>query len=161
MALDQHGTLLKMVVMVSQHHFTGRPCWSWLSWFICLSSRLWGQAHIGHAIFAVIRTHDMGISGIDATDGPVERLSADCEAHLVARMPLGTQRVGVALHVLPGRPQVAGEQTVLYAHLCALVHHDVVIRAPFPAHVACDCPMTIRNGDPIYTLHPPGSGKTS
>src|SRR5712692_10094342 len=41
MALDQHGTLLKMVVMVSQHHFTGRPCWSWLSWFICLSSRLW------------------------------------------------------------------------------------------------------------------------
>src|SRR5712671_8178912 len=42
MALDQHGTLLKMVVMVSQHHFTGRPCWSWLSWFICLSSRLWG-----------------------------------------------------------------------------------------------------------------------
>src|SRR5712691_7759658 len=44
MALDQHGTLLKMVVMVSQHHFTGRPCWSWLSWFICLSSRLWADA---------------------------------------------------------------------------------------------------------------------
>src|SRR6266516_341238 len=44
MALDQHGTLLKMVVMVSQHHFTGRPCWSWLSWFICLSSRLWARA---------------------------------------------------------------------------------------------------------------------
>src|SRR3989442_5624924 len=44
MALDQHGTLLKMVVMVSQHHFTGRPCWSWLSWFICLSSRLWALA---------------------------------------------------------------------------------------------------------------------
>src|SRR2546427_2839105 len=43
MALDQHGTLLKMVVMVSQHHFTGRPCWSWLSWFICLSSRLWAD----------------------------------------------------------------------------------------------------------------------
>src|SRR5712691_12152822 len=43
MALDQHGTLLKMVVMVSQHHFTGRPCWSWLSWFICLSSRLWAR----------------------------------------------------------------------------------------------------------------------
>ena len=33
-----------MVVMVSQHHFTGRPCWSWLSWFICLSSRLWARA---------------------------------------------------------------------------------------------------------------------
>jgi len=25
---------------------------------------LGGQAHIGHAIFAVIRTHDMGISGL-------------------------------------------------------------------------------------------------
>src|SRR6266849_1944626 len=44
MALDQHGTLLKMVVMVSQHHFTGRPCWSWLSWCLCLSSRLWPRA---------------------------------------------------------------------------------------------------------------------
>src|SRR6266581_422999 len=161
MALDQHGTLLKMVVMVSQHHFTGRPCWSWLSWFICLSSRLWGQAHIGHAIFAVIRTHDMGISGIDATDGPVERLSADCEAHLVARMPLGTQRVGVALHVLPGRPQVAGEQTVRYVHLGALVRHDVGIRAPFPGHVACHRPMPIWKGDTFSNLHLLGSRKTS
>src|SRR6266852_6604389 len=41
MALDQHGVLLKMVVIVSQHHLTGRLCWSWLSWFICLSTRLW------------------------------------------------------------------------------------------------------------------------
>src|SRR5713226_7277350 len=49
MALDQHGTLLKMVVMVSQHHFTGRPCWSWLSWFICLSSRLWAGAPLATA----------------------------------------------------------------------------------------------------------------
>ena len=30
-----------MVVMVSQHHGTGRLCWSWLSWFICLSTRRW------------------------------------------------------------------------------------------------------------------------
>src|SRR5713101_3632095 len=44
MALDQHGVLLKMVVIVSQHHLTGRLCWSWLSWFICLSTRLWGNA---------------------------------------------------------------------------------------------------------------------
>jgi hypothetical protein len=28
MALDQHGVLLKMVVMVSQYHLTGRSCWS-------------------------------------------------------------------------------------------------------------------------------------
>jgi hypothetical protein len=28
MALDQHGVLLKMMVMVSQHHSIGRPCWS-------------------------------------------------------------------------------------------------------------------------------------
>ncbi len=28
MALDQHDILLKMVVMVSLHHSTGRPCWS-------------------------------------------------------------------------------------------------------------------------------------
>src|SRR5712691_12474736 len=44
MALDQHGVLLKMVVIVSQHHLTGRLCWSWLSWFICLSTRLWDAA---------------------------------------------------------------------------------------------------------------------
>src|SRR5712692_9913318 len=43
MALDQHGVLLKMVVIVSQHHLTGRLCWSWLSWFICLSTRLWAS----------------------------------------------------------------------------------------------------------------------
>src|SRR5215471_11681752 len=43
MALDQHGALLKMGVIVSQHHLTGRLCWSWLSWFICLSTRKWGQ----------------------------------------------------------------------------------------------------------------------
>src|SRR5215468_7839600 len=42
MALDQHGALLKMGVIVSQHHLTGRLCWSWLSWFICLSTRKWG-----------------------------------------------------------------------------------------------------------------------
>ena len=30
--------------MASQHHRTGRPCWSWLSWFICLSTRLWAVA---------------------------------------------------------------------------------------------------------------------
>src|SRR6266446_4013143 len=44
MALDQHGALLKMVVIFSQHHLTGRPCWSGLSWFICLSTRLWERA---------------------------------------------------------------------------------------------------------------------
>src|SRR5215510_11470126 len=43
MALDQHGALLKMGVIVSQHHLTGRLCWSWLSWFICLSTRKWGR----------------------------------------------------------------------------------------------------------------------
>src|SRR5215813_14984997 len=44
MALDQHGALLKMVIVVlgSHSHFTGRPCWFWLSWFMCLSARLWG-----------------------------------------------------------------------------------------------------------------------
>src|SRR5215831_13236474 len=44
MALDQHGALLKMGVIVSQHHLTGRLCWSWLSWFICLSTRKWARA---------------------------------------------------------------------------------------------------------------------
>src|SRR5215813_14687942 len=44
MALDQHGALLKMGVIVSQHHLTGRLCWSWLSWFICLSTRKWENA---------------------------------------------------------------------------------------------------------------------
>src|SRR5262249_54214851 len=44
MALDQHGALLKMGVIVSQHHLTGRLCWSWLSWFICLSTRKWERA---------------------------------------------------------------------------------------------------------------------
>src|SRR5262249_3708635 len=43
MALDQHGVLLKMGVIVSQHHLTGRLCWSWLSWFICLSTRKWAM----------------------------------------------------------------------------------------------------------------------
>src|SRR5215471_8314612 len=44
MALDQHGALLQMGVIVSQHHLTGRLCWSWLSWFICFSTRKWGGA---------------------------------------------------------------------------------------------------------------------
>src|SRR6266481_1580326 len=50
MALDQHGALLKMVVIFSQHHLTGRPCWSGLSWFICLSTRLWAlpPSSLGH-----------------------------------------------------------------------------------------------------------------
>jgi hypothetical protein len=48
MALDQHGALLKMVVIVSQHHFTGRPCWSWLSWLLGLSTRLWDRAPRRH-----------------------------------------------------------------------------------------------------------------
>jgi hypothetical protein len=39
MALDQHSVLLKMGVMVSQHHLTERLCWSWLSWCIGVSSR--------------------------------------------------------------------------------------------------------------------------
>ena len=33
-----------MGVIVSQHHLTGRLCWSWLSWFICLSTRKWAAA---------------------------------------------------------------------------------------------------------------------
>src|SRR4029453_9155338 len=44
MVLDQHGILLKMVVMVSQHHLTGRPCWSWLIWLIGVSTRRWGPS---------------------------------------------------------------------------------------------------------------------
>src|SRR5262245_42158593 len=44
MALDQHGVLLKMVIIIAQHHSTGSPCWSGPSWFICLSTRLWGAA---------------------------------------------------------------------------------------------------------------------
>src|SRR5262245_5549281 len=44
MALDPHGALLKMGVIVSPHHLTGSLCWSWLSWFICLSTRKWPQA---------------------------------------------------------------------------------------------------------------------
>src|SRR5215467_1734088 len=44
MALDQHGALLKMGVIVSQHHLTGRLGWSWLAWFICLSARKWASA---------------------------------------------------------------------------------------------------------------------
>src|SRR5712691_10928121 len=52
MALDQHGVLLKMVVIVSQHHLTGRLCWSWLSWFICLSTRLWSEAPPGAPLAA-------------------------------------------------------------------------------------------------------------
>jgi hypothetical protein len=44
MALDQHSLLLKMVVMVSPHYLTGRSCWSWLSWFIGVSTRKWERA---------------------------------------------------------------------------------------------------------------------
>src|SRR5262245_431761 len=49
MALDQHGALLKMVIVVlgSHSHFTGRPCWFWLSWFMCLSARLWEAPRLG------------------------------------------------------------------------------------------------------------------
>src|SRR5262252_8381773 len=49
MALDQHGALLQMGVIVSQHHLTGRLCWSWLSWFICLSTRKWWRPPGGTA----------------------------------------------------------------------------------------------------------------
>jgi hypothetical protein len=28
MLVDQHEALLQRVVMASQHHTTGRPCWS-------------------------------------------------------------------------------------------------------------------------------------
>src|SRR2546428_13335265 len=41
------------------------------------SSLLGGQTRIGHAIFAGIITDDMGIAGIDATDGAVELLGTD------------------------------------------------------------------------------------
>jgi hypothetical protein len=53
MALDQHGALLKMVVILSQHHLIGKSCWSGLSWFICLSARLWDGAPLdleGHGL---------------------------------------------------------------------------------------------------------------
>src|SRR5215475_8033146 len=50
MALDQHGALLKMGVIVSQHHLTGRLCWSWLSWFICLSTRKWPYGPPGRVL---------------------------------------------------------------------------------------------------------------
>src|SRR4029450_1259669 len=41
MVLDQPGVLLHRVVMASQHHTTGRPCWSGVLSFRCLSARIW------------------------------------------------------------------------------------------------------------------------
>ena len=35
-----------MMGMVAQHQCTGRACWSSLSWFICLSTRLWASPPI-------------------------------------------------------------------------------------------------------------------
>jgi len=46
MALDQQGALLKMGGIVSQHHLTGQPRWSGLSWVIGISSRKWGRAPV-------------------------------------------------------------------------------------------------------------------
>jgi hypothetical protein len=61
MALDQHSILLKMVVMVSQHHLTGRPCWSWLSWFIGVSTRRWAFApELEHGVVAEM----LGVIGV-------------------------------------------------------------------------------------------------
>jgi hypothetical protein len=57
MVLDQHGILLKMVVMVSQHHLTGTPCWSWLIWFIDVSTRRWWHTPWGVLTF--------GLGGLD------------------------------------------------------------------------------------------------
>jgi hypothetical protein len=86
------------------------------------------------------------ISGVDATDGAVEHLSADRKAHPVARMKLRTQGVRSALHVLPRRPQNTGEQTVRHAHLGAVVRHDVGICAPFPDHISSNRTVPVRKG---------------
>jgi hypothetical protein len=56
---------------------------------VCM--RLLGeQSRIGDPIFAVVITHDMSMSRIDAADGPVEHRGTDREGHAVAGMPLST-----------------------------------------------------------------------
>src|SRR4029453_6021689 len=116
---------------------------------------LWGQPRIGDPIFTVIITEDMGVARIDPADGPVEHLGTDREGHAVAGLPLGTQEVRPALHLLPRRPHIAGKQPVWDAHLGTLVRHDVGIRAPLPGHMACDRAGPVPKGHPLSHLHLP------
>jgi hypothetical protein len=95
----------------------------------------------------------MGVARIDAADAPLEHLGTDREAHAVAGMPRGTQEVRPALHRLPRRPQIAGEQLVRDAHLGALVRHDVGIRTPLPGHMACHRAVPVQKSDPLSDLH--------
>lgn len=60
-----------MVVIVSQHHLTGRPCWSWLAWFICLSTRLW----CGHPTSGV-RTAPRRQASAEQAEAPARGASA-------------------------------------------------------------------------------------
>jgi len=93
---------------------------------------LGGQAHIGHAIFAVIRTHDMGISGLTRL---MSRGASQCRLRSAPGRPHvhWARNVSVWLcTLLPDVPRSLGRLTGRYVHLGALVRHDVGIRAPFP-----------------------------
>jgi hypothetical protein len=111
------------------------------------------QPRIGDPIFAVVITHDMGVARIDAANGPVDDLGTDREGHAVAGMPRGTQEVRPALHVLPRRPHIAGEQPVWDTQLGALVRHDVGRRAPLSGHMACHRAVPVPKGHPLSNLH--------
>jgi hypothetical protein len=103
----------------------------------------------------------MGVFGIHATDGAVEHVGADREAHPVTRLKPGTHGVRTALHERPRRLRSTGEQRVRHTTLVAVVRHDGGRAAPFAGDVACHRSASVPKGDPLSHLHLLGRRETS